>query len=372
MFLIDLLTQIGTSILIGYLAITGSVADAIQNFFDEETQTVISHIEEKSSSVTKPGIEKAKQVLLNNQKFQQMAQLASSREEVFEETDSTIPLEERIQDALVNIYCQYQTEEYVRTTTGTGYFINPKGIIVTNAHVAQFLLLEGTSKVVENAECVIRAGDPAIPKYKAELLYISPLWIFENAELIDHETPRGTGERDYALLYISGSTDNTPLPTRFPSITTNTNLLARAFIGETIMSGGYPAEKLIREGSDTPISPVVAESQIETLYTFGSNYADIFTITDSPVGEHGASGGPVVNPIDGTAIGIIVTKGDQSFEGEHSLRALTLSYVDRTITEETGYSLTQNMQGDPALRGNIFMSAIGPFLRALLEEELAQ
>ncbi len=371
MFLIDILTQIGTSILIGYLAITGYVADSIQSFFDSETAVVSQH-EETITSQTKPSLEKAKQVLLNNQKFQQVAQLASSREEVFEEPDDSVPLEERIQNALVNIYCQYQTEEYIRTTTGTGYFINPKGIIVTNAHVAQFLLLEGTSEVVENAECVIRTGDPATSKYKAELLYISPLWIFENAELIDHETPRGTGERDYALLYISESTDNTPLPTRFPSIQTNTNLLARAFIGETIMSGGYPAEKLIREGSDTLISPVVAESQIESLYTFGSNYADIFTITDSPVGEHGASGGPIVNPIDETAIGIIVTKGDQSFEGEHSLRALTLSYVDRTIIEETGYSLTQNMQGDPALRGGVFMGAIGPFLRELLEEELAQ
>jgi hypothetical protein len=107
------------------------------------------------------------------------------------------------------------------------------------------------------------------------------------------------------------------------------------------------------------------------MYTFGSNYADIFSITESPVGEQGASGGPVVSDTLG-AIGMVVTKGDTSTEGPRSLRALTLSYVDRTIREETGYSLIDNASGDMVRRGAVFKEALAPFLSRLLTFELSE
>lgn len=115
---------------------------------------------------------------------------------------------------------------------------------------------------------------------------------------------------------------------------------------------------------------MLAETRVGTLYTFGSNYADLFSISESPVGEQGASGGPIVWNDSKSVIGLIVTKGDTATEGEHSLRALTLSYIDRTITEETGFPLKDNMQGDVALRGDIFKKAMVPFLAGILEDEL--
>lgn len=365
------------SILVGYIGFTNSLASFIEDRLPQ-AETVVIEVETTEKSFAErfneavASAEKytntVPRVLLDNQKFQKAALLASKQEE---ESALTPPanMGAAITGALVNIFCQYKTDTYIRTTTGTGFFINTKGVILTNAHVAQFLLLEDTKGVINDVECVIRTGNPATPKYKAKLLYISPTWIFENADLIDNEAPRGTGERDYALLYVYKSTDGTPLPIEFPSINTDTNLLSRKVTGTTVLSAGYPAEKLIRNGSDTELSPVIAETSVGTLYTFGSNYADIFSISDSPVGEQGASGGPVVHP-DGGVIGLIVTKGDIATEGEHSLRALTLSYVDRTILEETGFSLTQNMLGDVALRGNVFKDAIGPFLTQLLTDEL--
>ena len=219
-------------------------------------------------------------------------------------------------------------------------------------------------------ECVIRSGNPAEPKYVAELLYISPVWIFENSDVIIDESPRGTGERDYALLYVSRSTDAIPLPTRFPAIPIDTALLSRSTEGMSILTAGSPAEDLMRRGADAKLTPVLAETTIGALYTFGSNYADLFAISESPVGEHGASGGPIVDKNTTSAIGLIVTKGDEVTEGEHSLRAITLSYIDRTIQGETGFSLTQNMQGDIAYRGLIFKKAMAPFLAKILSDEL--
>lgn len=381
MALLELLQHFCVSILIGYLGFTNSLANYLGNFLPQTsyehyatTETPLppeeGTLEQLQSSKTSSKDGTVPKILLNNLEFQRASVIASTDDDSLESDTSDIPLTEKIKGALVNVYCQYKTDKYIRTTTGTGVFINQKGVVLTNAHVAQFLLLRDTEQHVVDANCIIRAGDPAEARYTAELLYISPIWIFENADLIDEESPRGTGERDYALLYVSGTLDKTPLPTRFPAIATDTELLSRGVMGSTVVTAGYPAEALFRGGADAKLFPVLATTTITTLYTFGSMYADIFSISESPVGEQGASGGPIVTTNDKDMIGLIVTKGDEQTEGPHSLRAITLSYINRTIIEETGFSLAQNMQGDVALRGSIFKKAMVPFLAELLEDEI--
>ncbi len=381
MSFLDLFTNIFTSILIGYLAFTNTLAQKIESYLpQQETKEIVQEETSNESAPDEPVLDKLTQlsktfakgiprVLLDSAEFQRAAVIASTQDDQKSADTNNKSIDEIVKDALVNVYCQYKTDEYIRTTTGTGFFISQKGVILTNAHVAQFLLLKNTKNA--DIECVIRNGNPASPKYHAELLYISPTWIFENADLITEESPRGTGERDYALLYISKSIDTTPLPTQFPSIPIDTALLSRGVIGTSVVTAGYPAEALIRNGADAELLPVVASTTVGTLYTFGSNYADIFSISESPVGEQGASGGPIVTQSK-DVIGLIVTKGDANTEGTRSLRALTLSYVDRTIIEETGFSLAQNMRGDVAQRGGIFKKAMTPFLAEILEEELSK
>ncbi len=378
MVVLTFVQKIIVGILTGYLALTNTFADFITSALPSpqetppttEEQAPDSHtIQNTLSSITKKG-DGAFTFLRTHAEFQRAAVVARSRDEVAVPENDALPLSDVVKNALVNIFCQYKTDTYIRTTTGTGFFINQKGVILTNAHVAQFLLLKNTEGVVNDVECVIRTGDPATPQYEADLLYISPKWVFDNSEVITEEAPRGTGERDYALLYVARTLDRAPLPTTFPAISVSTALLARGIERTTVTTAGYPAEALFRYGADAKLTPVVAETILGVLYTFGSNYADLFSISDSPVGEQGASGGPVVTNNTGDVIGLIVTKGDPATEGEHSLRALTLSYIDRTIIEETGYSLIENTQGDVALRGAIFKKAMVPFLAGILEEEL--
>lgn len=377
----QLFTHLLAKVLVGYLALTNSLAGYIEHFIPTPQNTpVIVSRNEKSPLTTLEKIvrtshritESIPNILLEHNGFQRAAILASNQDELPFSLSPDKTLTENIEAILVNVFCQYKTDKYIRTTTGTGFFINPKGVILTNAHVAQFLLLEDMQNTSDDVTCVIRGGNPASPKYHAKLLYISPVWIFDNADLITDEAPRGTGERDYALLYVSESVDGTPLPARFPAIPVATDLLPHSIQGNALMTAGYPAESLIRGGADTKLYPVVEPTTLGSLYTFGSNYADIFSISESAVGEQGASGGPVIVPDAQNVIGLIVTKGNVETEGEHSLRALTLSYIDRTITEETGFSLIQNMQGDVALRGNIFKSAMVPFLAGILEEKLSE
>lgn len=386
MIIVSFASKILTSILVGYLTLTSSLADFLVSITpNEEIQTIAtSDIGDETDSAEQSARETATslaitegyefggaipKILLENSEFQEAATQASLLKEQARAEFNNLPLEEQVLKSLVNIFCQYRTDEYIRTTTGTGFFIHQNGVVLTNAHVAQFLLLEESGELIRETSCVLRSGNPATAMYHAELLYISPAWISANASLVDDQAPVGTGERDYALLYVSKAVDGVTLPLVFPALPLHTELLSQDTAGTEVIAAGYPADILFEEGADALLLPVLASTSVGELYTFRSNYADIFSITDSSVGEQGASGGPVVK-LDGKAMGLIVTKGNTDAEGERSLRALTLSYLDRTITEETGFSLLQNMQGDLAFKGKIFKRALAPFLSRLLSFEL--
>ena len=268
-------------------------------------------------------------------------------------------------DAIVNIFCTFRTTEYIKTTTGTGFFIDADGVIMTNAHVAQFLLLS-EAEAEGDAECIVRNGNPASPQYTASLLYIPPAWVLENAAILNDAQPMGPGERDYALLYVDGTIEGTPLPETYPALPFSNELLSTRVRNSEIVVAGYPAGELLARGASVDLIPRSADTSISELYTFGSNRADVFSIRGSVVGAQGSSGGPVLNNT-GEVIGMIATRGDDSVDGTGSLRAITLSHVHRTMLEETGFSLSENLDGNLALRSQVFNETLTPFLLSILQ-----
>lgn len=354
------------SVLLGaYLAFTQSVATQLETILGTQSPSPTSQQLAVQADAPKQATAPSEyekggaipRILIENAAYQKAAVVES----IDPKTATATAVE-----ALVNIYCTYRTNDTIRTTTGTGFFVDTQGVILTNAHVAQFLLFEG---VIGETECVIRTGNPAEPRYRAELLYISPTWVREHADIINQEQPKGTGERDYALLYIASTLDSTPLPGHFPALPFDVELLRTDRENTEVYAAGYPADTLLRNGIDSPLIPKLATTTIAQLMTFGSNYADIFSITGSIIGERGSSGGPVVDK-DGYTIGLISTRGDDARFGSGTLRAITISYIDRTIREETGYGLLENLQGNLPYRADLFKQTIVPFLQNVLEREL--
>lgn len=275
-----------------------------------------------------------------------------------------------IKDALVNIFCTMRSKNLVRATTGSGVMIHKNGVILTNAHVAQFLLLSEPQRGITTT-CTVRMGDPAVAKYYADLLYIPPTWVTENAKELHSETPSGTGERDYALLYVTGAIDGTLLPSEFPALNVNVTPFTNDAKNQVVRAAGFPAEMVRTEGSKAAISPVVATTTITELFTYTAKKVDLVGIAPSNAGEHGSSGGPIVD-LEDNVIGLISTKGDVKKDGEKSLRAITLPYIDRTIREETRVGLIDTISGDLKVRAKGFREIMTPLLSGVVIDELTQ
>lgn len=352
-----------TAVLETYLALTGSVADYYFSVFPSDTVHVThttSTPEAKPTDTTlaltrlESTYEPLPPILIDNS-LNLSASVGNAARIGSTTTD--------VEAASVNIFCTYRDGDYLHAQSGSGFFIHEKGVILTNAHVAYTLLLED---VRGDSDCVVRTGNPATPTYETNLLYISTAWILKHANDLASSTPRGTGERDFALLYVTDSLTSEPMPARFPALAIDTNELQPRQLNRTVTVAGYPATTLFQnEGAEGDLLFQTAISSITELLTFGSNRADIFSISGTALGEQGVSGGPILTT-DAQVIGIVSTLGDPTQFGAGSLRALTVPYINRTIIEETTRSLIDHASGNLPFQAKIFSETMAPFLQDVL------
>lgn len=265
-----------------------------------------------------------------------------------EKPKELIPLEmlnEKVRTAMVNIFCKTKTGGSFNPISGSGIVISKKGVILTNAHVAQYVLLKDYG-VKDFISCIGRTGSPASPAYKIELLYFPPNWLTDNAKSIKAENPQGTGENDYALFLITETLTNTPLPESFSFIDIDTD--QKHITGDIpVLLSGYPVNFLGGIETERELWLTSSPASITKLYYFNEKEnVDAFSVGSNIVAQKGVSGGGAINQWSGRLEGISTTVTDGTTTGDRDLVAISIAHIDRSIKENTGKGLDDFLAGD--------------------------
>lgn len=249
----------------------------------------------------------------------------------------------KTRSALVNILCISSTGGVLHSISGSGIIINPQGVILTNAHIAQYLLIKDYPSVGDTS-CTIRTGSPARNAYNASLMFISPAWITANPTTITQSAPTGTGEHDIALLAITSSATTQPLPTAFPFLSLATSTLK---VNTPIVIGSYAAQFLSLNEIQSSLYPTIVYGQVQKIYTFASTTVDLVSLGGSAAAQEGSSGGGIVTATSVLA-GTITTSTVTGPTQKRDLHALTASYIRRDYAQEMQQPLSTLLAGTPA------------------------
>jgi len=220
--------------------------------------------------------------------------------------------------AVVNIYCVADPSAPFRGTSGSGVIMDERGLILTASHVAQLFLLEDYPKK-DTVRCVIRTGGPAQDAYTAEVAYLSPSWVKDNARTLSEMNPRGNGQHDFAVLAITGSANAFPLPSKFAYMPLSEDGFK---VGDRVAIGGYAAQFLGAEQIRSMLYPIVVFDEIADQYTFGKQAVDVFSISGTAAAQGGASGGGIASS-DGELLGLIANAS----VGDMELNAITAAHI---------------------------------------------
>jgi hypothetical protein len=246
-----------------------------------------------------------------------------------------------IQESVVNIICLHRSGNIIESHTGSGVIINSKGVVVTNAHVAQYFLLESSTNP-NFVQCNLYKENLSLFGYKAKILYISPEWIRQNYTLIRDKNPKGTGEGDYAFLYITDSTNSSiQKPNNLYSANFSINHNYRP--GENIFIAGYPGSPRNSLELNRAVTLRTDNSIITDLFTLVNNTIDIISTGVTDVAQRGSSGGGIFSGTN--LIGLIVTVSPD-MSGGNRINALTTEYINRHLENNAGFNVSELMKGD--------------------------
>ena len=268
--------------------------------------------------------------------------------------------------ALVNILCTPQVG--INGVSGSGVIIDSRGVILTNAHIGQYLLLRDYL-TKNNISCTVRIGSPAQERYTATLLYLPPAWITANASQLKAAQATGTGENDYAFLLITGRTDPAAaLPGSFDTIAMDRGYVD---VGDPMLLAAYPAGFLGGETVQKNLYISSAVAYVTQLFTYGDrNKVDLFSIGGTVVSQGGSSGGAAVRLRDGKLAGIIATETVAATTQGRDLRAISLAHIDDSLTAAGKGGIVPLLLGDLITKAADFNANVAPSLTTQLETAL--
>ncbi|MEK7645234.1 MAG: serine protease [Patescibacteria group bacterium] len=262
-------------------------------------------------------------------------------------------------EALVNILCYTQTSGPISPITGSGVIIDPRGVILTNAHIAQYFLLKDYG-MKDYVSCNIRTGNPAVPKYKATLLYISPRWVKNNSDNIKRQEAKGTGEDDFAFLIIDrGLNAEQKLPSSFPYLPIDS--IEHDYANESVLVAGYGAGFLGGEEIQRNLYGISAIATVKEMLSYSGSTLDYLNINGNAVAQRGSSGGAVVDS-KGALVGVISTVSSGTQTDTRELGSIGLSHINDSLLKQSGSDIPSFLNTNLTEKAAQFNSLIAPTL----------
>ncbi len=275
-------------------------------------------------------------------------------EEVNKETNSNSKKYDK--EAVANILCGERIGSQIKYHTGSAVAISNEGVLITNAHVAEYVLLSefGGSDFF----CEVRAGSPASPAYKAKMLFMPSLWINANKNNLKYDSLSGTGENDYALIYLSEKTKNSTsslLPTEInlSGITKNQNIFISAY------PAGFSSTNILLSS----LSKANTNSKIKSIWPLGSARSAVFDTEPTLLAAGGASGGGIF--AGSQLIGIIGAVVIDKETTKPAIRGISLEYISNQIKSESDKELSEFLKNPESTAGK-FKSDFEKYTKTLL------
>ncbi|MDB5204311.1 MAG: hypothetical protein JWP09_339 [Candidatus Taylorbacteria bacterium] len=251
--------------------------------------------------------------------------------EIKKET-ANLSVEDKIKQAVVNIYCSRILGNKIQKVTGSGVVIDSSGVILTNAHVAEYFLLAENGG---STNCYIRTGSPAVSSYRAKLVYLPSVWVNANKNNLSLSTLTGTGENDYALLVITDRVRNDAPNIPLAYLNPASSSLSQ---NQNIFVAGYPAGFSDVRILDSALYELTKPTTVTNISSFSGGTVDVINTGPTSVAEHGSSGGAVVDE-QSNLEGLIAATTIDNQTGQKNIQAITLSYIRKSIQNNSGKNL---------------------------------
>lgn len=297
----------------------------------------------------------------------QPTQSTSSIVQVYNTTPEPFDFNQYWRSAVVNLFC---TDRYGGgLSSGSGVIIDPRGIILTNAHVAMDFLFQDWPNP-SLTECTVRTGSPASPSYKAKLLYFPQGYVTDTVNAIPGASDDTFvyGKDDYAILWITGpSSPQAPMPSSFPFLAVN---FAVTPVNTPVYLLGYASEYSSYETLQRNLYQLASPAKVDSLRQIqGSGKVDAIAFNGNVVGQHGSSGGAVV--LNGGQLAGLMSffdKGEGKTTGEKVLNAITTGYIARDFETDTTVPLVTFLNNDAATLAQRFASTSAPVYQAMFKK----